>query len=146
MILLGYLVVNAAISVYFERKKMRMATVVHAIAFTILLVLELFATNNPFISGALTNVLGSQTYEMLHSAMTSSEVAALGPLMAVEMLVPFLIVLTATFAAIKIVGTITKRITAKLHTIPKHKVFSKPFTERCAAKNRMYILKCVMRC
>ena len=35
MKILAYLAVNAAISVYFERKKMRVATVLHAIAFTI---------------------------------------------------------------------------------------------------------------
>jgi hypothetical protein len=144
--ILAYLAVNAAISVYFERKKMRVATVLHAIAFTILLLLEMLANGEWIIQSAMTSIFGESTYQLLHLAMTSSEVAALGPLMAVEMLVPVLIVALTAMAAVKVVGVIRKKIKSQWHKVSDDDRLLFPRAKRLSGGNKMYILKCVMRC
>lgn len=146
-VLISYLVINVLISVFFERRKWKIATVAHAAAFTVLLVLVLAAHGGPIVEKSLSTLLSAQGYRMLHEAVLSSDVVALGPIMAVEMALPILMIaasVIATLGVIEKVRAIKKERDEKLSRAKKELFGVR--SRRFDGLNRIYLFNCVMRC
>ncbi len=146
-LLIIYLIVNAIIFVWLDRSKynMRIASVVHASAFTLVLALVLLAQDG-FIGDVMRRLLGDY-YEPMHNVLVDGGEYMLSPVMVLEVIIPTLIgVVTAVFAA-KVVNYVRTRRSApyvKRESARKTLLFRKAFSP--LRLNKIYIRNCVIRC
>ena len=146
-LLIIYLIVNAIIFVWLDRSKynMRIASVVHAAAFTLVLALVLLAQDG-FIGDVMRRLLGDY-YDPIHNVLVDGGEYMLSPVMVLEVIIPILIgVVTAVFAA-KVVNYVRTRRSApyvKRESARKTLLFRKAFSPLLL--NKIYIRNCVIRC
>ena len=88
-----YFIVNIAVAVILDRKRLSVALISHVVMFSVMSVFVLFCSGVEFISQAAMRLLGDDAYEILLSAMCFAEA---------ELLLPIVIklVLTLQFALV----------------------------------------------
>lgn len=145
-LLIAYLAVNMIISVILEKSKVRfrIATVVHAVTFTVVLVLLAMAIEDGYIPQMMRRILGSY-YAPMHEVCAYSGEKMLGPLAVIEMLIPLLFIAIGAYYTAKVVKYVRTRRApfvrrAALKKLPSNGVIN------AVCVNRIYLLNCVIRC
>ena len=87
-----YFIVNIAVAVILDRKRLSVALISHIVMFSVMSVFVLFCSGVEFISQAAMRLLGADVYEILLSAMCFGETELLLPIVIIQL------VLTLQFA------------------------------------------------
>lgn len=89
-----YFIVNIAVAVILDRKRLSVALISHIVMFSVMSVFVLFCSGVEFISQAAMRLLGADAYEILLSAMCFGETELLLPIVIIQL------VLTLQFALV----------------------------------------------
>lgn len=89
-----YFIVNIAVAVILDRKRLSVALISHVVMFSVMSVFVLFCSGVEFISQAAMRLLGENAYEILLSAMCFGETELLLPIVIIQQ------VLTLQFALV----------------------------------------------
>ena len=144
-LLIAYILVNIIISVILDNSKyrLRIASVAHAIVFTIVFAFMLLAQDG-FIGDLLARLMG-EFYAPMHEIAVYGGGGVISPLVIIELLVPILIVAVGAIFTVKVV----EYVCAKRDPFVKFKhirqIFSVSFKSTVLA-DKIYIRNCVIRC
>ena len=145
-LLIVYLIVNVALSLFLEKSKYRLklATVTHAAAFTVVLVFVLLSQDG-VVGSVMERVLG-EYYAPLHSAVAYGAVGMISPLMVIETVMPLLVITVSAVTAVKAVEYVRTRRAPFVRRSSSVCDFdtSGAFSPLCI--DRIYIRNCVIRC
>ena len=146
ILVLGYLLVNILISVFLEKRRYHMATVLHAAAFTCCLVLLLPFSQSALIERALVNMMGEAVYLFLRQALLQAGVAGIAPIVVLELSVPLLAVGLTIAATIHTARRIVNKWRLQEASASGEKSWKKSGCRRAAPADHIYRIHCVMRC
>lgn len=80
-----YFIVNIAVAVVLDRKRLSVALISHIVMFSVMSVFVLFCSGVEFISQAAMRLLGADAYEILLSAMCFGETELLLPIVIIQL-------------------------------------------------------------
>lgn len=80
-----YFIVNIAVAVILDRKRLSVALISHVVMFSVMSVFVLFCSGVEFISQAAMRLLGADAYEILLSAMCFGETELLLPIVIIQL-------------------------------------------------------------
>lgn len=113
-----YFIVNIAVAVILDRKRLSVALICHVAMFAVMSVFVLFCSGVEFISQAALRLLGDDAYEILLAAMGFGET---------ELLLPIVIIqLVLTVQCVLITAAFTCRVVRCLQTRKPRKEAKRP--------------------
>lgn len=80
-----YFIVNIAVAVILDRKRLSVALISHVVMFSVMSVFVLFCSGVEFISQAAMRLLGENAYEILLSAMCFGDTELLLPIVIIQL-------------------------------------------------------------
>ena len=142
--LLIYLLCNVLISVFLEKRKFRLATVFHTVAFVIISFLLLLASaNGTVFSMLLHGALAEEVYNALFEALVVNEMFVVAPIIIIEWIISLSFL---AFGAALTVSIVIAHRKPKVE-IKLMKTVERFFKEKLSQnKTKIYLLHCLMRC
>ena len=99
-----FLVVNVFVSIFLEKRRWHVATILQAVVFTLILIMMAIAYGDSLFGNAMRYILGDNNYRLLGEVLRSNAVSSFLPLFAIQTLIPVLALIESLIAAVGIVS------------------------------------------
>ena len=148
-LLIEYLLVNMAVAYFLEKSKlkMRVATVTHAVSFTVILVLLLAVQRESFIATSMDFILGSEMCGLLREALSAEVAGLVAPIMMIELVSAIFFFVAGIILTVRVVEYV--RLCKYSHDEAKDSRKKIVFTYKVnplVFVNKLSLKNCVMRC
>lgn len=147
--LIEYLAVNAVVAYLLEKSRIRMrvATVAHAVTFTVILVLILLAQRDGFIADSMDFIFGSAACEIFRETLYLGIEGAIAPIMLIELITAILVFVAGLLFTVRVVEYVRlhKSDSSRVRSLRRKKVFTYK-ADPLVFVNKLYLKNCVMRC
>ena len=130
-----------------SRVKMRVATVTHAVTFTVILLLLLVVQKDGFIATSMDFLLGSEACAFLRETLSSGIEGAVAPIMMIELVTAIFVFIAGVLLTVRVVEYVRlrKRDRSRARCLSKKNVFTYK-DNLLVFVNKLYLKNCVMRC
>ena len=147
--LIKYLLVNLLVSYFLEKSKvkMRVATIAHAVVFTVVLALLLVAQTDGFIATSVDYIIGEDAGAFLRASLASGAEGVIAPVMMIQLITAIFFFIAGFLLTARVAEYVRlKKAAPKKAARTAKKVVFTYKNNPLVFVNKLYIKKCVMRC